>query len=47
MAELLDKVREGENGLDFGVRTEYMPAFDTTRLTDAEVQLIADHIATL
>jgi mono/diheme cytochrome c family protein len=48
MAELLEKVREGDDdGPDFSVRTEYMPAFDTTRLTDAEVQLIADHIATL
>lgn len=47
MAELLDKVREGGDGPDFDVRNEYMPAFDTTWLTDAEVQLIADHIATL
>ncbi|MCA9707105.1 MAG: cytochrome c [Myxococcales bacterium] len=47
MLELFEKVREGENLANPGARTSYMPAFDTTWLTDEEIQLIADHILTL
>ena len=42
-----EKVREGENTGNPGARNSYMPAFDATWLTDAEIQMIADHIATL
>jgi mono/diheme cytochrome c family protein len=47
LAELSEKVRQGENVGNYGARTESMPAFDDSRLSDAEVQLIADHIASL
>lgn len=48
-AEILETVREGENEGGGGPeqRSLYMPAFSESRLTDAEVQLIADHIDTL
>ena len=47
MLEIFEKVREGENTGNPGARNSYMPAFDATWLTDAEIQMIADHIATL
>jgi mono/diheme cytochrome c family protein len=46
-AEFRDQVREGDNMSDYSVRTEAMPAFDESRLSDAEIQLIADHVASL
>jgi mono/diheme cytochrome c family protein len=47
LAELSEKVREGESVGNYDARTEAMPAFDDSRLSDAEVQLIADHVASL
>lgn len=47
LAELFEKVREGENVGNYSLRTEAMPAFDESRLSDAEIQLIADHVASL
>jgi mono/diheme cytochrome c family protein len=47
MLEPLDKVREGDNVGLYDMRAEAMPAFSPTRLSDAEVQLIVDHLATL
>jgi mono/diheme cytochrome c family protein len=47
LAEIFEQVREGDGDGNFAARDEFMPAFDTTRLSDAEVQLIADHIASL
>jgi mono/diheme cytochrome c family protein len=44
--DIFDKVREGES-VDYSMRSLYMPAFDATRLSDAEVQLVIDHIASL
>lgn len=47
LLELLDKVREGGDSLDFAMRSLYMPAFGTAQLSDAEVQLIHDYVAGL
>ena len=47
LGEIFEKVREGENVGAWSNRPEAMPAFDESRLTDAEIQLIADHVATL
>lgn len=46
LAEMLEKVREGEDG-SFDARGSYMPAFDSTWLTDAEIMLIHDYVAGL
>jgi hypothetical protein len=40
-------VRAGKHQGQFEMRIEYMPAQDATRLTDDELALIADYIATL
>ncbi len=40
--DLIEKVRDGEGGTDYGDRTRYMTAFDEAMLSDAEVQLIVD-----
>jgi mono/diheme cytochrome c family protein len=45
--DTVKKVRSGKGGLDFGRREAYMPAFDTTRINDAELQSILDWFATL
>jgi len=45
--EIFDKVRDGEHVGEWSNRVEAMPAFDESRLSDAEIQLIADHIASL
>jgi len=41
-AEVLEKVREGEGGNNYGSRLGFMPAFADDRLTDAEVQSVLD-----
>lgn len=43
--EIREKVREGESLGNVGARGSYMPRFGTDRISDAEVQLIADFIA--
>ncbi len=45
--EFLSNVRNGSHPGDFGNRTEYMPSWTADQLSDAEVQLIADYIASL
>ena len=47
LGEIFEKVREGEHVGDWANRAEAMPIFDESRLSDAEIQLIADHVATL
>lgn len=48
LLEIFEQVREGEGeDVGYGTRTESMPRFDETRLSDAEIQLIADHVAAL
>jgi mono/diheme cytochrome c family protein len=39
---VLEEVRDGSGGNDYGNRHEYMPAFSSARLSDAEVQAIVD-----
>jgi mono/diheme cytochrome c family protein len=46
-ADLLDKVRSGAGGTNYAARTRYMPGWSDLELTDAEVALIGQHIATL
>jgi mono/diheme cytochrome c family protein len=43
--DIQEKVREGEGGSP-GARFEYMPGESPSRISDAELQLIADFIAT-
>ena len=45
--DLLEKVREGEGGTNYGARLQYMPAVASDRLDDDEVTAIAEHIAGL
>jgi mono/diheme cytochrome c family protein len=45
--EVPNNVREGHHPGEYDMRVEYMPAQDASRLTDAELGLIADYIATL
>ncbi|NUP11048.1 MAG: c-type cytochrome [Polyangiaceae bacterium] len=45
--EFLEKVREGEGGQEYGNRTEYMPSWPVSELTDEEVAKIAAYVATL
>lgn len=40
------RVRLGENVGNFGQRGGYMPAFNTTLISDAELALIVQHVAT-
>jgi mono/diheme cytochrome c family protein len=45
--ELHEAVREGHGGDRYADRTEYMPAWTTAELSDVEVALVADYLATL
>lgn len=45
--EYFEKVREGNGGTDYGGRTSYMPAYDASELSDADIQAIVDYVATL
>jgi hypothetical protein len=47
LAEIVQKVRAGENVGNYAARDSAMPRFSESRLSDAEIQLIADHIASL
>lgn len=46
-AEIRDIVRAGHGGDAYGNATQFMPAFDTDLITDAELDLIVEHIGTL
>ncbi len=45
--EIAEKVREGKGGTSYGSTKKYMPAWTSAQLSDAEVALIADYLATL
>lgn len=45
--DMLEKVREGEGGSNYGARHQYMPRFASDRLADDEVTAIAEYIAGL
>ena len=47
LKNLKTQVRKGSHPGAFDQRHEYMPVFSTTRLTDAEVQLIYDYVDSL
>ncbi len=42
--DISEKVRQGEGGGDVGDRFGYMPRFDASRISDAELQLIVDFL---
>jgi mono/diheme cytochrome c family protein len=46
-AEVREQIREGDGGTSYELRTEFMPAFPDSELTDAEVALVIAYIATL
>lgn len=43
-ADVLERVREGEGGTNYAARTLFMRAWPAADLSDAEVQMIVDHI---
>jgi mono/diheme cytochrome c family protein len=45
--EVLEKVREGHGGSNYGARTKYMPSWSSAELTDADVAAITSYIASL
>jgi mono/diheme cytochrome c family protein len=47
LAKLKDNVRKGTHPGEFDMRKEYMPAFSTTRLSDAEVNLIYTYVESM
>lgn len=47
LAEIFEKVREGENVGNYAARGSSMPRFSESRISDAEIQLIADYVAGL
>ncbi|MCA9541221.1 MAG: c-type cytochrome [Myxococcales bacterium] len=42
--EVLEKVREGNGGDQYGVANLFMPAFDTDLITDAELELLRAYV---
>lgn len=46
-ADALERIRDGAGLGDVGARMLYMPAFGADVISDAEVQLVVDYIATL
>jgi mono/diheme cytochrome c family protein len=47
LGDVLEQVRDGEGGNDYGARQSYMSAFSSDRLSDDEVAAIVDYVATL
>lgn len=45
--EILEKVREGHGGSNYGARTKYMPSWSSAELGDADVAAIAGYLASL
>jgi mono/diheme cytochrome c family protein len=46
-AEILEKVREGEGGNNYGDRFEYMPSWSPAELSNAEVDAIVEYLQSL
>jgi mono/diheme cytochrome c family protein len=46
-ADVVKYVRQGGSGMDPSMRTTYMPKYDTTLLTDGELDLIQAHLGSL
>jgi mono/diheme cytochrome c family protein len=47
VGEVMETVREGHGGADYGDRTEYMPGWSSAELTNADVAAITAYIASL
>lgn len=47
LLEIFEKVREGENVGAYASRGSSMPRFGESRISDAEIQLIADYVGSL
>lgn len=47
LADLTEKVREGEGGTNYGAAAMYMPHWTTTQISNEELTLIAEHLTTL
>jgi mono/diheme cytochrome c family protein len=47
LAELKKQVRDGAHPGEFDMRREYMPAMSASRISDSELQLIYDYVASL
>jgi mono/diheme cytochrome c family protein len=45
--EVLEAVREGRGGTEYGNRQEYMPSWSAAELSDAELAAIGDHLTSL
>lgn len=47
VGELAEKIRFGNGGNNYGARTSYMPAWNATEITDAEIALLRTYIVGL
>lgn len=47
LGEIVEKVRQGHGGTNYGARTSYMPRWTAAEITDAELGLIRTYISTL
>ncbi len=45
--EVLSEARRGSGGVSYGARTKYMPAWTAAQLSDAELSLVTQYLATL
>ena len=45
--EFVEKVREGEGGVDYGARTEYMPSWPSNEISDADIEAIVVYLSGL
>ncbi len=47
VGDIVEKVRQGHGGTNYGARTSYMPRWTATEITDAELGLLRTYISTL
>jgi len=47
IAEITEKIRQGNGGTNYGARTSYMPRWTAAQITDAEIALIRAYIISL
>jgi mono/diheme cytochrome c family protein len=47
VAKINDMVRKGAHAGEFDMRKEFMPAFTTQRISDADLKLIHDYVDSL
>lgn len=46
LSEMIDNVRNGHHAGEFSRRTGFMPSWSAEQLSDAEINLIYDHVST-